>query len=171
MKNKIKFFVLIAFVFAAFTVSAQTKTIKLGHINTQELLALMPEFKEAQNKLTQQQQEMEKQMADLQAQYQKLVKEYTEGEKTFTEMARVAKEQEIQSVMERIRNFEAFAQEALRKTQDELFTPILTKARNAIKAVGDENGFTYIFDAAGLLYAAPTSEDILPLVKKKLNIQ
>jgi outer membrane protein len=41
----------------------------------------------------------------------------------------------------------------------------------AIKTVGKENGFTYIHDQAALLYAADNSEDILPLVKKKLGIQ
>ena len=34
-----------------------------------------------------------------------------------------------------------------------------------------ENGFTYIYDVNALLYVADNSEDILPLVKKKLGMQ
>ena len=49
--------------------------------------------------------------------------------------------------------------------------PIVTKAMDAIKAVGKENGFTYIYDNGALLYTAETAEDILPLVKKKLGLQ
>ena len=46
-------------------------------------------------------------------------------------------------------------------------------ALNAIKEVGKENGFTYVFDlsAGGILYFADNTEDILPLVKKKLGLQ
>lgn len=49
----------------------------------------------------------------------------------------------------------------------------MTKATNAIKEVAKENGFTYIFDmsSGAILFASETSEDILPLVKKKLGIQ
>ena len=51
--------------------------------------------------------------------------------------------------------------------------PIMDKALNAIKAVGKENGFTYIFDMSqgGILFNADNTEDVLPLVKKKLGLQ
>ena len=53
-----------------------------------------------------------------------------------------------------------------------LMQPVMEKALNAIKEVGKENGFTYIFDMnAGILYAAENSQDVLPLVKKKLGLQ
>ncbi len=57
--------------------------------------------------------------------------------------------------------------------RDELLHPIYEKATNAIKEVGKENGFTYIFDlnSGGVVYVAETSEDVLPLVKKKLGLQ
>jgi len=171
MKNTMKFFVLVALVFAAFTVSAQTKPVRLGYVNTQELLAAMPEVKAAEAKMMQKRQEIEKQLADLRGEYQRLVKEYEAGVKSYTEMARAAKEQEIQALVGRIQQYEATASESMQKAQEELFTPILAKARQAIKAVGDENGFTYIFDASALLYTSPTGENVLPLVKKKLGIQ
>jgi len=171
MKNTMKFFVLVALVFAAFTVSAQTKPVRLGYINTQELLAAMPEVKAADTKMEQKQQEIEKQLKDLYEEHQRLMKEYEAGLKTYTEMAKAAKEQEIQALIGRIRQYEATANQSMQKAKEELYTPILAKARQAIKAVGDENGFTYIFDASALLYTSPTGENVLPLVKKKLGIQ
>ena len=51
--------------------------------------------------------------------------------------------------------------------------PIINKIQQAIKKVGDENGFTYIIDnAANIIpYVAPSAENVLPLIKKALNIQ
>jgi outer membrane protein len=38
--------------------------------------------------------------------------------------------------------------------------------------VAKENGYTYVFNSAeGLILVAPPSDDILPLVKKKLGIK
>jgi outer membrane protein len=48
--------------------------------------------------------------------------------------------------------------------------PIMDKARKAIEAVGKENGYQYIYDAAGLLYAQD-SDNVLPLVKAKLGLK
>ena len=108
--------------------------------------------------------------------YQKLMQEYQANAKTLTELSRTAKEQEIQGLAERIQNFQQLAQEQMAKTQEDLLAPIITKIQNAVQAVGKE-GFTYIFAATpnfgqgALLYMADNSEDVLPLVKKKLGIQ
>jgi outer membrane protein len=81
------------------------------------------------------------------------------------------KQQDLQEMQQRILRFQELASAELKKKQQELMTPIINKAMEAIKTVGKENGFTYIHDQAALLYAADNSEDILPLVKKKLGIQ
>ena len=51
--------------------------------------------------------------------------------------------------------------------------PIITKINQAIKKVGDENNFTYIIDNAANVvpYVSPKAENVLPLIKKALNIQ
>lgn len=53
----------------------------------------------------------------------------------------------------------------------QLVQPLIDKAKKAIEEVAKENGFTYIIDTSSgaLLYSG--GEDILPLVKKKLNLQ
>ena len=55
--------------------------------------------------------------------------------------------------------------------EQELLEPILSKARKAIEEVAKEGKYTYIFDKTGgtILYANE-SEDVLPLVKKKLGL-
>ena len=59
MKNTLKLFALVAFMFAAFATSAQTaKPIKLGHLDVQKVMTSMPEFKKAQDDLEAKEQEI-----------------------------------------------------------------------------------------------------------------
>jgi len=48
--------------------------------------------------------------------------------------------------------------------------PVYDKVKKAIADVAKENGFTFIFNKEQLL-VSPPGDDILPLVKKKLNIK
>lgn len=172
MKNAIKLFVLVAFTIAAMGVSAQT-AVKLGHIESQKLIQAMPEWAEAQKKFQAQQDEVEKEMARLQEQFQTQMNEYAQNSKTYSDVIRTSKEQELQDLRTRIQRFQETAMNDLETAQQNLMRPITEKAINAIKEVGKENGFTYIFDlsAGPILYTSETSQDILPLVKKKLGIQ
>lgn len=68
--------------------------------------------------------------------------------------------------------FNTQAQTDLRNKEEELTAPIIARARKAVEDVAKESGYTYIFNSTdGLLLYATPSDDILPLVKKKLGIQ
>ncbi len=147
---------------------------KLGHINSQELLSLMPESKVAQEKLKAKGQEIETQMKDLQTQYQKLFTEYAEAmeAKTLTPETQKAKEESLQAMQGKIQAYQEQAQKDIEKMRGDLLNPIFEKANKAIQDVGTKNGFTYIFDTSSrsIVFVSPTSENVLPLVKKELGI-
>lgn len=170
MKNTIKLLVLVAFVLTGMTVSAQ---VKLGHIETQKVIQAMPEWAEARKTYQAKEDEVKKELANMQEQFQTKFADYSEKSKTYSDVIRASKEQELQELQQRIQRFQEIAVNELEKSQNDLMQPVMEKAMNAIKAVGKENGFTYIFDMSGgmILYAAENSEDILPLVKKKLGLQ
>ena len=162
MKNTIKVFVLVALTLAAMSVSAQ---VKLGHIETQKLIQAMPEWTAAQKTFEEEQKKVNTELNSLREQFQTKLAEYSEKMKTYSE-------EELQGLQQRIQRFQETAMAQLEKTQNDLMQPVMEKALNAIKEVGKENGFTYIFDMnAGILYAAENSQDVLPLVKKKLGLQ
>ena len=169
MKNTIKLIAVIAFAFMTMSASAQ---VKLGHIETQKLIQAMPEWTAAQKQMENEQASVEKELTSLGEQFQAKMGEYTKNLSTYTDIIRAAKEQELQDLQKRIQSFQEIAQNNLEKKQQELMQPIVSKATEAIKAVGKENGFTYILDmsAGGILYASESSQDILPLVKKKLGM-
>ena len=169
MKNTIKVFVLVALTLAAMSVSAQ---VKLGHIETQKLIQAMPEWTAAQKTFEEEQKKVNTELNGLREQFQTKLAEYSEKMKTYSEAMRATTEEELQGLQQRIQRFQETAMAQLEKTQNDLMQPVMEKALNAIKEVGKENGFTYIFDMnAGILYAAENSQDVQPLVKKKLGLQ
>lgn len=170
MKNTIKLIVVVAFTLAAMSVSAQ---VKLGHIETQKLIQAMPEMTAAQKTLQDKQAEIEKELTNMQEQFRTKLTDYNNTAKTMSDVIRASKEQELQELQQRIQSFQQIAYDNIEKTQKELMEPIMNKALNAIKEVGKENGFAYIYDmsAGVILFAAENTEDVLPLVKKKLGLQ
>lgn len=170
MKNMMKWIAVIAFVCSAMGVSAQ---VKLGHIETQKLIQAMPEMAKARETMEAKQSEIERELTNMQEQFKAKFEEYSKNGKTMSDVIRAAKKQELQELQQRIQSFQQIAMENLEKTQAELMQPIMEKAMNAIKEVGKENGFTYIFDLSqgGILYFADQTEDVLPLVKRKLGLQ
>lgn len=170
MKNMIKLVAVVAFLLTAMGVSAQ---VKLGHIETQKLIQAMPEMASARKTMETKQAEIEKELTNMQEQFKVKLDEYSKNGKTMSDVIRASKEQELQELQQRIQSFQQIAMDNLEKTQAELMQPIMDKALNAIKTVGKENGFTYIFDMSqgGILFNADNTEDVLPLVKKKLGLQ
>ena len=164
MKNTIKVFVLVALTLAAMSVSAQ---VKLGHIETQKLIQAMPEWTAAQKTFEEEQKKVNTELNSLREQFQTKLAEYSEKMKTYSEAMRATTEEELQGLQQRIQRFQETAMAQLEKTQNDLMQPVMEKALNAIKEVGKENGFTYIFD----MNAGENSQDVLPLVKKKLGLQ
>ena len=166
MKNTIKVFVLVALTLAAMSVSAQ---VKLGHIETQKLIQAMPEWTAAQKTFEEEQKKVNTELNGLREQFQTKLAEYSEKMKTYSEAMRATTEEELQGLQQRIQRFQETAMAQLEKTQHDLMQPVMEKALNAIKEVGKENGFTYIFDMnAGILYAAENSQDVQMCIRDRL---
>ena len=124
---------------------------------------------------------MEKQMADLnekyrvelkqmQDEYQKKYSDFVAQQDSLTENIKMRRMQELQDMEQRTQNFIQISQQDFQKKQGELFTPIQDKLKNAIKAVGDEKGYTYILDPQIVLYQGNAAVDATQFVKAKLGI-
>lgn len=144
---------------------------KLGYIDSQELLLLMPERKTAEEEVQTFAKSLESQLQAMTAEYQQSVQEYQSNESTYTDLVKQDKVTEITGLEQRIQSFQQNAQQALQAKEQELLEPILQKARTAIENVASEGNYTYIFDkSVGSILFAKESENILQLVKKKLNL-
>ena len=144
---------------------------KFGYIDSQELLLLMPERKSAETEVQNFAKSLEAQLASMTAEYQESVQEYQINETTYTDLVKQDKVAEITGLEKRIQTFQQNAQQSLQTKEQELLEPILSKARKAIEDVATEGDFTYIFDkSVGSILYAKESENVLTLVKNKLNL-
>ena len=154
-----------------FTVMAQD--LKIGIFNSQELMSVMPETNAAMSELETMKLNFSKEAEKLQAEFEKKYQEYASTAETLEPAIRQYKETELARLQQSIQEFATSAENNLKKKQQELMMPIINKINQAIKKVGDENNFTYIIDnAANIIpYVSPKAENVLPLLKKALNIQ
>lgn len=152
---------------------AQTKDLKLGHINSQELLQAMPESDSAQAKLQKAAQQLESTMEEMQVEFNKKYDNYINNSEEYSDLVRQTKESELAELQNRIQQFQSTADQDLQQQRQKLFQPIQEKARRAIDRVAQEHGYTYVFDSGigTIIFAAEDTDDLMPLVKEELGIE
>lgn len=169
MKNILKLMVVL--VIAGFSMQAQAQNgAKIGHINFQELIVLMPGQDSINKALQAHVTGLESQLQVMQGEYEAKINDYQASQATMSEIIKQTKEKEILDLQQRIEAFNQQAQLEIQQKQIELTEPLVRKAQSAINKVAKANGFTYIINGNEqiLLYANGT--DILPLVKKELGL-
>ena len=144
---------------------------KLGHVNTQELFAQLPELKAVQARMDSIQSDYENQFVVMREEFNKKMSDYQQNEATMSESVKQFRQQELSDLQQRLELFAQTVQQDLQKKQQELIAPLQERMVKAIKQVGDDNGFTYIFDSAAMMYISPDATDVMPLVKKQLGIK
>ncbi len=153
---------------------AVAQNFKFGHINSDELIKAMPEYDSAVVKLQKLQKELSNQLEILTVELSNKAAAYDKEMKNLSDLVKQTKEQELQDMQRRIQEFQTNAQTELQDKQVALFQPIYNKADKAIKDVGKEGGYTYVFDVAKgqLLYFDETkSTNVIALVKTKLGLK
>ncbi|MDQ3071692.1 MAG: OmpH family outer membrane protein [Bacteroidota bacterium] len=153
------------------TVTQAQTTPKFGHINLQELLTAMPKVTAAKQQIEAFGKPLEEELQALMAEYKKKVEEYQIYYTTWPESIRKQREGSIMQLEQNIQAFQEEATVEIEKKRTQLMEPIMNEVNATIKAVALENGYTYIFDTSlGVLLYFAASDDITPLVKRKLMI-
>lgn len=153
-------------------VTTQAQSLKFGHINSADLLAMMPEIKKADSVLQAYQKSLEDANASMLTDYQKKIQDFQSLPATTTDAVKEIKQQEIKDLENRIQQFQGGAQDKLQNKKEEVYSPILKKAEDAIKDVAKANNYAYVFDtSAGAVVYAQESDNLMELVKKKLMLK
>jgi len=163
--------VLILLICVIGTSSAQN--MKFGHINSQELISLMPERDSALIKLQDYTNELEQTITEMQQEYQTKYNTYQQKQATWTAAVLEAKQRELIEIQQRLEQFSQGAQQEYQQMQQILLSPVFQKANEAIAKVAKENGFAFIFDLSvgSLIYFdEQVSVNILPMAKSELGI-
>ena len=144
---------------------------KFGHINTQELFTQMPEVAQVKLKMDTIQGQYEAQLASMNEEIQKKMQDYQSQEATMADAVKQIRQQELQEMQQRIQLFYQTAEQDIQKKQQELLAPIHEKMAKAIKAVGERENYTYIFDSQAMVHVGNDALDATPAVKKELGIK
>jgi outer membrane protein len=165
MLKKIAFILLLI---APMSVFAQ----KFGHIKSQEILTALPEYAKAQTDIQAMQQQYENEMKRAQEDFQKKYTEFQQEQANMPKNILERRQNELQQLSERAMQMQQDAQQDLQKSWMEMLEPIAKKIDDAIKAVGQEGGYVYIFDlnATQIPFVNETlSTDVTSAVKAKLG--
>jgi outer membrane protein len=145
--------------------------LKIGHVNINEIMNLLPERDSAQLVLERETKEIESTYEELTVAYNKLLDEYQKGLPTFSELIKKTKEAELMDKQQRLSEFQQDASITLQRRNAELIQPIYDKIIKAIEKIAAENGFTYILDLSNgaVVYTSKESQNISQQVLKILN--
>ena len=178
--------------------SAQKDEIKIGYIDKEALLVQMPEITKVNDSIMKAQSSYQQQYQLYEQELAQKTKYLTKNRETMSNNMLMLKAKEIDDLKQYMQYLMQIAQEDMVILQGRLLEPIEKKIDEAIEAVGKENGFTYITNvrwdqyipsaipnarpilmnhyditpntAKGEKLFIPTGEDVMPLVKQKLQI-
>ena len=155
-------------------IAAVAQNAKLAHINTQEIFSQMPEIPGIETQLNNQQEEISKNGQAIVDEFNRKAEEFQKTATTASDAIKADQQKQLDQLNERYQMFLQNSQRTMEELRQKLLAPVQQKIADAIKAVGDEKGYTYVFDldAGNLVYVSTTgAEDATPLVKTKLGIK
>jgi outer membrane protein len=156
--------------------NTMAQTLKFGHVNAEELIQALPEFDTASTKLEKFRKDLINALELMTVELNNKNDAYNKESKNLTDIVKQTKEQEIMDMNRRIQEFQTNAQTQLQDKNVELFQPIYKKVDKAIKDVGKENGFIYVFDVSPsksllLFFDETKSTNLITLAKAKLGLK
>ena len=145
---------------------------KFGHMNSQDVISVMPEFTKAQADLDALSKQYQKEMETGQAEFQKKYQEYLAQADSLPRNIAERRQKDLQEMAQRQEAFQQEAYQAMQKAQQDAMTPIYKKLDEAIQAVGKAEGVVYIFDLARtpIPFVGAQSVDLTAKVKTQLGI-
>ncbi len=163
-----KIFVIAVASLMALSASAQ----KIGRVNFNELVMLMPEMDAARETIAASQKEAEETYAAMVEEYQGKVTQYQQKSASWTAAIKESKEKELYDIQNRIQEFQQTISQELQQKQAELMNPIMEKAQKAVQDLAKAQGIIAVFDSGSALYFDESAVvDLTPAARKALGIK
>ena len=147
-----KLIALLAIAVLGFTGTANAQ--KYGHINAQEILVAVPGYKASEAEIQRYGEEKSKQYSDLQTTIENDYQKYAAERSSLPEAVQKSRDKDFREQQQKLQEFGMESQRRVEAKQNELLEPLLKQIQDAIKIVGKENGYAYIFDITqgGVVY-------------------
>ena len=166
MKSKIVFLSALLFSTIAF---GQTK---LGTIDNDYIINLMPETKIVVKMAQEYGQKLDSSFTIKMKEYQTKVDDYNKNEKEYGELMKKTLISEIQAMEQDIQKYQENGSKLMQLKQNELMRPLYKKLNDVIDLVAKENKYTQILTIQGNQFAYIDEKfDITKLVMDKLGVK
>lgn len=162
--------VLVAVICLVLGTQASQAQTKIGYIDAETVLYLMPEVAKIDSMMR------AYQVDTIGREYTSLMQTYQYKDSVFNDslhpLPPAVKEQyqkDLAQLTQTLTSWQQIAQEAYQNKQNQLLSPVMRKINEAINAVAKEKGYTHVFSRETLL-VAPDADNMLQAVAKKLNV-
>lgn len=152
---------------------ASAQSVKIGLVDMQSILTLMPETKAAQTQIADVSKKYEDEYAKLNEEMQRMYEQIQQMSEDEPAAIKERKTRDFADKQQKIQQFLQTAEQDIQKLQSDLMAPIVAKIHTAVESVGKEGGYTLIqpLDQQLVLYYQEPCSDITSLVKAKLGLQ
>lgn len=151
--------------------SSQAQSRKFGHVNSDDIIRLMPESTEADSTLARFERELQAELMAMYKELEDLARDYREKFKERSEAINRIKEENIRDKQQKFEETQRIFQQEIMEKQQKVYAPIKEKFDKAVREVAKEMGLSYVFDSSlGTFIYYDEADDISAQVKKKLGI-
>lgn len=156
---------MVIFATATTSVSAQNK---LGHVDIEHVVGILPDIKKADSLLQIfKRDSIENALPYYISEYQR--KDSIAKAATTPAAIKQTAQQEANQYLQMIQNWDQVSQMEYNRKSQEVLGPYFSRAYELINTVAKENGYAWVFKQDALM-VAPQTDDLLPLIAKKLGV-
>lgn len=163
-------FAALALVFALVAGTTEAQTLKIGYINSQEILANAPGAKEAQATFEQDMKGYTDEAQRLQDELQRMQQQLQQQELTLSPEAKRNRQQQIAQKAQEAQDKMGELDQQAAGRRAELVQPIMDRITAVIETMREEGNYALILDvAAGSIISADPSLDLTQEVLRRLG--
>lgn len=160
--------VAMALVTAATTVEAQT--LKIGYLNSQEVLNSAPGAAEAQQRFDQEMQGYQAEIQQLEEELSGMQQQLQQQQLTLSPEAKANREQQLQAKLQQYQQRGQQLQDLASRRRAELVQPVMDQITEVIEQLREEGSYSLILDvAAGSIISADPALDLTDEVIRRLG--
>ena len=149
--------------------AAEAQTVKIGYINSAELMQSAPGSAEAQAQFDSEIQAAQEEIARLQTELQNMDQALQQQQLTLSPEAKANRQQQLQVKAQEYEQRAGQLQEQADNRRAELVQPIMDQITEVIEAVREEGNYAMILDqAGGSIISADPSLDLTQEVLRRL---
>ena len=163
---------LLALAFPLVAGATEAQTLKVGYINSQEILNNAPGASEAQAQFDQEMQSYQTEVEQLETELRTLEQQLQQQQLTLSPEAKANRERQLQAKVQEYQTRTQELQQLANQRRAQLVQPVMDRITEVIEAMREEGAYSLILDvAAGSIISADPALDLTQEVIRRLEAQ